>query len=55
MFLTVQLDGFEGRNLVINPEARPHSQAYSGGDEANAFEEVAFYNPNRETSYTMGG
>ena len=43
------------KDLVINPEARRHSQAYSWDDEANAFEEDAFYNPNRETSYTMGG
>ena len=43
------------KDLVIKPEARRHSQAYSGDDKANAFEENAFYNPNRETSYTMGG
>ena len=43
------------QDLVINLEARRHSQAYSGGDEANAFEENAFNNPSRETSYTMGG
>jgi len=43
------------KDLVINPEARRHSQVYSGDDEANALEEDAFYNPNRETSYTMGG
>ena len=42
------------KDLVINPEARRHSHAYSGDDEANAFEEGAFYNPNRETSYTVG-
>ena len=40
---------------VINPEAKRHSQAYGGDDEVNTFEECAFNNPNRETSYTMGG
>ena len=40
---------------LINPEAKRFSQAYSGDDEANAFEEDAPNNPNRETSYTMGG
>ena len=39
---------------MINPEAKRHSTAYSGDDEANAFEEGAFNNPNRETSNTMG-
>ena len=43
------------QDLVINPEAKRYSQTYTGDDEANAFEEDAFYNPNRETSYTMGG
>ena len=43
------------QDLVINPEAKRYSHAYSGDDEANAFEEGAFNNPNRETSYTMGG
>ena len=43
------------KDPVINPEARRHSQGYSGDDKANAFEEDASYNPNRETSYTMGG
>ena len=43
------------QDLVINPEAKRYSQAYSGDDEANAFEEGAFNNPNRVTSYIMGG
>ena len=42
------------QDLVINPEARRHNQPYSGDEEANAFEEDDFNNPNRETSYTMG-
>ena len=43
------------QDLVINPEARRHSQACRGDDEANTFEEDAFNNPNRENSYTIGG
>ena len=44
------------QGLLINPEAKRHSQAYGGDDEVNAFEEDAFNNANRETAgYTMGG
>ena len=43
------------KDLVINPEAKRSSQTYSGGDEANAFEEGAFNNSNRETSCAIGG
>ena len=43
------------QDLVINPEAKRHSWAHDGDDEANAFEEDAFNNPNRATGYTMGG
>ena len=39
----------------INPEAKRHSRAYSRDDEASAFEEDAFNNPNRETSYAARG
>ena len=42
-------------DLVTIPKAKRHSRAYSGDDEANAFEEVAFNNSNRETSYTRRG
>ena len=43
------------QDLVINPEAKRRSWAHDGDDEANAFEEDAFNNPNRATGYTMGG
>ena len=43
------------QDLMINPEAKRHSQAFEEDGEANAFEEGAFSGPNRETSYTMGG
>ena len=33
------------QDLVINPEAKRHSRAYSGDDEVNAFEEGAFPPP----------
>ena len=39
------------RDLVINPRARSRCRAYAREDEASAFEEDAFNNPNRETSY----
>ena len=41
--------------LVISPEIIRYNQAYSWDDEAHAFEEGAFNNPNRETSYTTRG
>ena len=43
------------QDLVINPEAKRHSRAYSRDHEASAFEEDAFNNPNRATSYAMRG
>jgi len=43
------------QDLVINPEAKRHSRAYSRDHEASAFEEGAFNNPNRATSYAMRG
>ena len=43
------------QDLLINPEAKLHSRAYSRDGKVNAFEEGAFDNPNREASYTMGG
>ena len=39
------------RDLVINLRAKRRCRAYTREDEANAFEEDAFNNPNRETSY----
>ena len=43
------------QDLVINPEAKRHSRAYSRDHETSAFEEDAFNNPNRATSYAMRG
>ena len=43
------------QDLVINPEAKRHSRACSRDDEASAFDEDAFNNPNRETSYAARG
>ena len=40
------------QELEINPEAKRHSRAYSRDDEASAFEEGAFNNSNRKTSYS---
>ena len=42
------------QDLVINPEAKRYSRAYSVDDEASACEEGAFNNTNREPSYTTG-
>ena len=42
-------------DLVINPEAKRYSRAYSRDYEASAFEEGAFNNPKREAIYTTGG
>ena len=39
------------QDLVINPEAKRHCRDHNGDEEANAFEEDAFNNPNREASY----
>ena len=39
------------QDLVIRPGARRHHGTYTRGDEAEAFEEDAFNNPNRETGY----
>ena len=40
---------------MINLEVKRHSRAKSRNEEANAFEEGAFNNPNRETSYAARG
>ena len=43
------------QDLAINPEAKLHNRAYSRDNEASAFEEGAFNNPIRETSYSARG
>ena len=43
------------QDLVIKLEARRHCRAYNRRDEAGAFEEGAFNNPNGETGYAARG